>query len=87
MATRKTFIPGREISFYKGGAPSRLQYNPVRQYYSNKLDKYQMKIFILADMSGGNNVMYHIDEFQNKNFNNISIPPDLWKLLTSQMQQ
>ncbi len=35
-AASRTFIPGREMSFEKGGVPSRFQYNPIRQYYKCK---------------------------------------------------
>ncbi len=42
----RTFIPGWELSFDKNRNPSRLWNNPVRQYNSSKMDKYQINFFI-----------------------------------------
>ncbi len=73
----------REMSFEKDSFPSKSNYNLFRQYNNNKLDKYRIHFFILAYASGGHNFIYHI-RYQGKNENNISIPPDLWQLPTTQ---
>ncbi len=63
---KHTFIPGKEMSFNEDGNPSKSNYNPVRQYNNSKPDKYRIYFFILANSSGGQNFIYHIDVYQGK---------------------
>ncbi len=86
MEADRTFIPDREMSFDKGDVPSRLQYNPVRHYNTSKPEQYQIEFFIPTNTSGEHNFIHHIGGYQGKNVNNISIPPDLWKLIATQKQ-
>ncbi len=53
-----------------GGVPTRSQYNQVRQFNNSKLDKYQFGFVILANISGEQNFIYHINMYNSKNVNN-----------------
>ncbi len=46
---------------------------PVWQHNSCKHDKYEIDFFILANTSEVHNFSYHIDVYQGKSINNISI--------------
>ncbi len=60
MAAARNMITGKYICFDKGGVPRRSQYNTDRQYDSSKRDEYQIDFFILANVSGGHNFIYHL---------------------------
>ena len=81
---RKTFIPGRYLSFDEGGIASKSRYNPVRQYNASKPDKYRIDFFVLANATSGNNFIYHIDLYQGKNSSNAFIHRDAHNLPTTQ---
>jgi hypothetical protein len=59
--TKKTFIPGRYLSFDDGGIASKSRYDPVCQYNASKLDKSCIDFFILANATLGNYFTYHLD--------------------------
>ncbi len=80
---KHTFVPGKEMFFDEGGIPSKSIFNPIRQYNNSTPDKY-MIFFILANVSGGHNFIYHIDVYQRKNEQYVGIAEDLWKLPTTQ---
>ena len=70
---KKSFILGRELSFDGGGIANKSRYNPVCQYNSRKLDKYQIDFFVLVNASFGKNFIYHLDVYQGKNATNAFI--------------
>ncbi len=57
-AAKRTFIPGKEMSFNEGGIASKSNYNPVRQYNNSKPEKYRINFFTLANASVGHNFIY-----------------------------
>jgi hypothetical protein len=67
---KRTFIPGRYLSFDEGGIASKSRYNPVHQYNASKLGKYRIDFFVLANATSGNNFIYHLDVYQGKNSTN-----------------
>jgi hypothetical protein len=81
---KKTFVPGRYLLFDEGGIANKSRYNPVRQYNSNKPDKYRIDFFIMANATSGNNFIYHIDVYQGKNSTNAFIAKEAWGLPTTQ---
>eukprot|EP00956_Cyclotella_meneghiniana_P008474 scaffold11429_cov48-Cyclotella_meneghiniana.AAC.4 len=81
---KKTFVPGRYLSFDEGGIANKSRFNPVRQYNSNKPDKYRIDFFIMANATSGNNFIYHIDVYQGKNATNAFIAKEAWGLPTTQ---
>ena len=53
------------IFFYEGGIPIQLRYYPVRQYNSDKPDKYRIDFVTLA-ADAKNCFIYHLDVHQGK---------------------
>ncbi len=52
--------------------------------YNNSIpEKYRINFFILANVSGGHNFIFHIDVYQCKNSENIFIPQEIWDLPTT----
>ncbi len=58
------FCPGKEMSFDKVGNPRKSNCNPVRKHNNSKPEKYRIEFFMLANASGGRNLIHHIDIFQ-----------------------
>ena len=63
-AAKKTFRPGRQVSFDEGGVASRSRLNPIRQYNKDKPKKFRVDFFILSDAK--QYFIYHIDVYQGK---------------------
>ncbi len=77
-AAKCTLIPGKQMSFNEGVIANKSNYNPGRQYNNSKPDKYRIEFFILGNVLKGKNFMYHIDVYQGKNVQNISIDEEFW---------
>ncbi len=82
-ASKRTFIPVKEMSFDEGGIASTSNYNLVRQYNNSTPDKYRMDFIIFANVSGRQKFIYHIDVHQGINKHNIGVAEDLWNLSTT----
>ncbi len=83
-AAKRTFTPGKEMSFNEGGIANKSNYNPFRQYNNSKQGKYRINCSTLAYFSGGHNFIDHIDVYHRKNEQSIRIAEDLWNLPTTQ---
>ena len=68
-----TFVSGIDMSFNKGGIPSRSRMNPVWQYNKDKPNKYWVDFFVLANKSKKKYFVQHIDVYQGQNAENINI--------------
>ena len=80
--TKKTFSVGGKLTFDEGGVACRSRLCPVRQYNSNKPQKFCVDFFILSDAR--EYCILHIDVYQGKNSSNVGIHPDLIGLGTTQ---
>ena len=69
-SSKRTFVPGIDLSFGEGGIASLSKYNPVRQYNKDKPDKRQY--FIL-----------YVDICHGKNASDIDIPSSICHLPTT----
>ena len=70
-SAKKTFNLGPNASFDEGGIPMRSRYCPVRMYNKDKVDKFRVDFFILADSK--HYFIYHLDVYQGRNKANIHI--------------
>ena len=83
-SSRRTFIPGMDLSFDEGGVASRSKYNPVRQYNKDKPDKRRVDFFMMANATKKKYFILHADIYQGRNAANIDIPSSIRKLPTTQ---
>ena len=68
---RRTFVPGRNMSFDEGGIASRSRRNPIRQYCKDKPNKFRVDFFILADAK--EYFIYNLEPYQGRNGGNIGM--------------
>ena len=79
--SRKNFDLGPNATFDEGGVATRSQFCCVRQYNKDKLDKFRIDFFVLADSKYY--FIRHIDVYQGKNASNIDIHPQAQNLPTT----
>ncbi len=72
-AAKHAFDPGKEMSD-GGDFANKSNYILVRQYDNSKPDKYRINNFILANLSSGQNFIYHIDFYQGKTNKTLQLP-------------
>ena len=79
-ALKRTFVPGLNLSFDKGGIALRSKFCPVRQYNQSKPDK----IFLLGNCTTQMYFIKHCAMYQGKNVMNADIPCKIQHLPTTQ---
>ena len=84
LISRRTFIPGPDLTFDEGGISSRSRMNPVRQYNKDKPNKFRVDFFVLANNTSEKFFTIHLDVYQGKNAANIGIPGEIQTLPTTQ---
>ena len=82
-ASKRTFVPGLDLSFDEGGIASRSKFCPVRQYNQSKPDKFRVEFFLLGNCMKQMYFITHCDIYQGKNAMNVDIPREIQHLPTS----
>jgi hypothetical protein len=83
-ASKRAFIPGKDLSFDEGGVATRSKFCPVRMYNQSKPDKFRVEFFMAGNCSKGMYFVIHCDIYQGKNAMNIDIPREIHNLPTTQ---
>ena len=83
-ASKRTFVPGLDLSFDEGGIASWSKFCPVRQYNQSKPDKFQVEFFLLGNCTKQMYFIMHCDIYQGKNEMNVDIPRKIQHLTTTQ---
>ena len=81
-AAALTFFIGACLTFDEGGCGSRSRRCPIRQYNSNKPDKFRIDFFILSCATLY--CIHHIDVYQGKNAPNVGIDDSIHGTKTTQ---
>ena len=84
ISSKRTFVPGIDLSFDEGGVASLSKYNPVRQYNKDKPDKRRVDFFIMANATKKKYFILHADIYQGKNAANTNNSSSIYNLPTTQ---
>ena len=71
-SAKAAFKIPRNMAFDEGGIGTRSRYCPVRQYNSNKPNKFRVDFFVLSDSE--NYAILHLDVYQGRNTSMVNIP-------------